>query len=512
MIELGWLIIVVAIRPVSEPPGFPFAFADLWPKPVWDGTTAVLNALIQVVTALNGTGERRTAGALLIISGLAITVIGYVAAIIVATHTRTRGNLPRIAVLGLVFQVTVLVTPGFLSSDAVSYAQYGRVAVVNGATPYETVWTGEGEPRTQWMGVSDRATVYGPLWTDLNAALARITAGLDPVLWVLSYRVLGMVALALSAVLLLRLLAVFGFDQPSREASLLMFAWNPLVVYEFVGGAHNDGLMVVLMLAGVIALATVQSRSRGALVGVVCFTLATLVKWVPAVMILLAATDGLRSLSDWRSRWRWVTAASAAILGVTVLMAAPWFDPHQPFAIATSAASVGDRYVNALWDVPSGWIASRFLDRSGLDPEAAKNVVRTFPLALLRIAFALYIGFEVARLWKVGPLSRLDATRAVVESATRIFLIGLLIVFNQVLAWYFTWPLAMSAALGWQHRLMKLAVAYSLLYLPLFYALHEGLLTQPAPLLVTYAVAPVVWIWLRDRPLPLRRTTTPAAP
>jgi hypothetical protein len=198
-----------------------------------------------------------------------------------------------------------------------------------------------------------------------------------------------------------------------------------------------------------------------------------------------------------KRRVRELALAGALIAGATFAVWAPWFDRQEPLAVITNAASAGDRYVNALWDLPTSWITRTFVDRRGVDLDHTQELVRSWPRTILRLLFAAYIAFELRRFWSMWQDS--DAMRRMLEAVTRILLVGLLVVFNQVLAWYFTWPLATAATLGWQSRVTRLTVGYSVLYLPLFYAIHYGLIVETAPWLVGYALAPLVWVKLSAR-------------
>jgi hypothetical protein len=354
------------------------------------------------------------------------------------------------------------------------------------------------DPLFAWGGEPDRATLYGPLWSDVSTGLALLTAGVDPLAHVLSYKLLGSVVLLLSLVLLWRLLPIFGSHGAQRPVGLLLFAWNPLVLFELVGNGHNDGFMLVLMLAGVLAVASPRRRlARAPVLGLLLFTLAALVKYMPVIFVVLTAAAWARSLSGWRTRIARLAAAGILLAGVTAVLSAPWFDVQHPTQVLSNAASAGDRYVNAIWDLPTTFIARRWIDRGGQNLAGADESVRVWPRTILRGLFVAYIGFEVVRLWAARGAAQTARAQAIVEAATRLFLVALLGVSNQVLAWYFTWPLATASSLGWRHPLAKLAVGYSVLYLPLFYAIHEDLAGETAPwLLLTYALAPPLWLLL----------------
>src|SRR5207302_9718352 len=107
------------------------------------------------------------------------------------------------------------------------------------------------------------------------------------------------------------------------------FAWNPLWLFDIVGNAHNDVLMVLLLLAGVwFAL-----KHHPAL-GVVATTLGTLVKWTSGAVVLLEVARALsgangskhsRAEAALSGRWTRFATISTLVLLVSLVLGWPWF-------------------------------------------------------------------------------------------------------------------------------------------------------------------------------------------
>ena len=496
VLELGWLCVVAASGPLTESQGFTDALVRALPTTLWNEPRL---ALVALVAKAGGPSDPRLASAVILVGGLLVATAGYLAGLAALIRRQTWAAVAWVSALGIVFHITLWLMPGLLSGDIISYALYGRLGGVYGLNPYVSPPSAvPADPFVAWLGGGpDRASLYGPLWTDLSAGLAMLTAGADPLLHVLIYRFLGSIVVLVCMMLLWRLLPLFGSAGAARAVGLLLFAWNPLVLLELVGSGHNDGFMLMLMLAGVLALASpTRHLVRGFLSALVLFTLAALVKYVPAVLALLTATVWARTLPRWRTRLAALAAACVLLASVTMVLALPWFDRQRPLQMVSNAGTAGDRYVNAIWDLPTRYIARRWVDRNGENLAAADESVRFWPRTILQALFVVYLGFEVRRLWKCCPSIQAERARAVAEAGTRIFLVALLVVANQVLAWYFAWPLALASSLGWRSSLARLAVAYSVLYLPLFYAIHEDIVRDTVPWLLAYALAPLIWLFV----------------
>ena len=94
--------------------------------------------------------------------------------------------------------------------------------------------------------------------------------------------------LATAGVLLLLL------PRATRYATAVWYAWNPLVVYCFAGGAHFDSLMVLPMVAGVLLLARhvqasgVRNQWSLAIAAAVLSGIAISIKLIPLLLLPLA--------------------------------------------------------------------------------------------------------------------------------------------------------------------------------------------------------------------------------
>ena len=115
---------------------------------------------------------------------------------------------------------------------------------------------------------------YGPLFVGLDGFVVRHSAN-NLLAAVIGLRVLALLGVALLAIFLPRLAARHGV--PATTA-LWLGLLNPLVLFHFVNGAHNDALMLGLLVAG-LALAA----ERKLALGLVLCALAAAVK-APAVL------------------------------------------------------------------------------------------------------------------------------------------------------------------------------------------------------------------------------------
>jgi alpha-1,6-mannosyltransferase len=508
-LELLWIVVGALGIPLCGVPVFATAHAQALP-----GVAAVSDhVLAQLERAAPGVTTACVAHPVAVKPlGLTLAAAGvlYVAALwlVDADQLPVPRALTVVIAYAVVFGLTLFALPSLLSSDVYSYAANGRITAAEHASPYV-------QPPSAFPDVvlavgdwRDAVSVYGPFWERIDAGLAARMPGAGVLGIVLAYRLLALVTLAASAVLVWWLVGCW-FDEPDRRraqvSALLLWTWNPLILLELEANAHNEGVMLALVLLAFVPLTVLAARGSRLdapstllwLAALTCLTLATLVKFVPGVVLALTGLVWLRQLPDWRSRLGLGLLAAILMLMLAVVVAWPWLGSPAILRPLLGAAAGGDRFENAWLDVPSGWLASHVLPRFGVGAAPAEGVARTLVWGVARLVFLVYLVLELTFVWRHSARWDRPALRALAEASTRLLLAMLLLLVTQVLAWYFTWPLALAALLGWRHPLGMATVLFAVGFLPLFY-LREFQVAPSALLLVYVALAPCVLIvrWL----------------
>lgn len=177
-------------------------------------------------------------------------VIGAVALLIVAWY-RLRPSVyqdvKHWAVLAW-WALPLLAAPPIFSHDAYSYAAHGWL-LHNGLNPYEaspSVLPGTFADQVAWLWRYTPAP-YGPASLTISHWLVDL-AGLNPYYSAVLQRLPALVGVALIVHFLPRVARLMAVD-PRRAAWFATI--NPLLVIDLVGGAHNDALMLGLVVLGV---------------------------------------------------------------------------------------------------------------------------------------------------------------------------------------------------------------------------------------------------------------------
>jgi Glycosyltransferase family 87 len=189
-------------------------------------------------------------------------------------------------VLVAALQLIVFAGPVLLSTDVFSYIAYARMGVEHGLNPYTHGPAAiAGDPVFPYVGQDwiHVATAYGPLYTLLSYPLAPL--GVVGALWAM--KVEALLASAGTLALTWRCARARGFDP---VAALLIVGANPLYVIYGLGGAHNDLIMMLAMMAAVSltlmpAPTSRRDASAAALVVAGALTKATVAVLLPFMIL-----------------------------------------------------------------------------------------------------------------------------------------------------------------------------------------------------------------------------------
>jgi hypothetical protein len=305
-----------------------------------------------------------------------------------------------VAALACAVQLVPLGVPLLLSTDAWAYWNFGRLAAVHDANPYDVTPNAfPDDPAYQWIGTHwrDSTTVYGPAFTLSSEPLA-LAAGTsaDAAAWI--YKTLAALAVLGAAVLAARL-------SPRPALAFAFVGWNPLLAVHFAGGGHNDAWLAFLVLAALAAAATGRRKLAG-----VCWAVGTFVKWVPLVLLPLRAIEARRS--GRRVDHVGFAVAAVAVAGLAfVRYGTGWL--HVFGSLARNA------------NQETNWALPHRLEQAG--------VPRWLAIGVFALAFALAYAWLVREAWR---------GRARLGLAT----CALLLAAPYLVVWYVVWAVPLAAA------------------------------------------------------------------
>ena len=322
------------------------------------------------------------------------------------------------------------VAPVLLSHDVYSYVDYARLGVVHGLDPYvHPPAAAPADPAFARVAWPDTISAYGPLFTLVTYPLAWLPVDVA----VAALKTLAAASVLGLAALVARLAPARGVD-PLRAAAFV--ALNPLVLVHIVGGAHNDGLAMLLAMTGVAAVLAARNYSGGAaLVAAAAVKASTLALAPFALLDTCRRNSHLHAFDSYympnACRWGQLLAgcAVAAVVIAVAGYAAFGWDWLHSFGLAGENQSR-----TSYMSIP---ITTARL--TGLDPDAVR-------IAAL-ILYAAFVTYLLIRTWQGADWIE----------ATAWATLALLLATSWLLPWYLIWPLPLIA-LSRNHKLTLLAL------------------------------------------------------
>jgi hypothetical protein len=319
----------------------------------------------------------------------------------------------------------MLIAPPLFSRDVYSYLAQG-VMVGSGFDVYRFGPAALGGPLAMEVpgAWQHTPTPYGPVFLFTANSLTDVTS-VRVIAGVLAMRLLALLAVGAIVMMLPRLARACGTD-PDRAVWLA--GLNPLVLLHLISGAHNDALMLALLMGGLTLAVTARPG-----IGAIFVTLAMLVK-VPAIVGLAVIATVWSGLLIGRHRVLRAALATGLIAAGTT-------------AVVTALTGIGFGWVSALgssasahsWSVTAvlGRLTQLIMQANGIGSADQATVV-------WRVVGVLAVVVLGVLLWlyrvRFGPIYALG-----------LALTALAVLGPSIRPWYLLWglvPLAAAAPAG----------------------------------------------------------------
>ncbi|MGN9890753.1 polyprenol phosphomannose-dependent alpha 1,6 mannosyltransferase MptB [Micromonospora sp. L31] len=338
--------------------------------------------------------------------------------------------------------VPLLAAPPLGSRDVYSYACQGW-GYAAGHHPYEVGVAAAGCPWVESVAPiwRDTPAPYGPFFMLLAALAATLGGGL--VGTVVLLRLVALAGVLLAALCLPGLARAAGV--PTARAAWLALAC-PLVGVHLVAGAHNDAVMLGLLLLGLLVLVRLPGKPKALMVAGVLLGLAVTVKATAVVVLPFAALAAVLGRYTPRGLLRdggWLAGGVLAALAATSALSGlglGWL---------AGLARSGD---TEQWTSPPtavGIVADYLGEWAGREP-AAVAVTRVVALVLLTVLLVVLFWRAWTVLRALNDVRQRVRRLAAARPRVTLHAAGVALAATVVLApvfhpWYATWPLLLLA-------------------------------------------------------------------
>ena len=358
------------------------------------------------------------------------------------------------------------------SKDVFGYAFYGKIWGTYHANPY--VATPADFPADPWQPFvqvrwRNWPVAYGPLFL-WQSWLINALAGdhLWRVIWLnKAWSAAAFLAsVGAARAILLRTACPAGAP---IEWLLLLLAWNPVLLFESAGGAHNDVIMVLLWLCALWCW-----RGRRPTAAACVLALSVWYKWysvllIPACLVEALKSSGVRAATRLAAAWAACVVLSGAILFAPLAGSLPavFAGLLHPAALrGIYPAELSPPLAATFWILRAGGLFETDLGFRLFD------VIR-FSL------FGMVVGWSVLRQWRSAP-----SFGALVESGFLISAAFFLLLVTMLLPWHLATVIVLGVVCG-REPFLSAAVILTVLAMLSYFLTFAGATVLLAVLLAT---------------------------
>jgi len=418
-------------------------------SPVWKGAPPGWQIKIPGLFGLT-TGESVLAAVTFVI-GVLLMALGWLGLV---GHTvrrvgPERQRLKVVLAIAVLWAIPFMLAPIQLSSDAYSYGAQGFLASLGHDPSVAVIDDLPNRGSNQFYKSSDpiwrkAPAPYGPVAVGAEKAIVTVTGfDVNNAMW--GFRALAVMGTIMTG---FGVFVIARKRQVSTPLALAFAVGNPLVLIHLIGGAHNDALMMGLLVLGMAAFET----SRKVL-AVVLVTLAVCVK-LPAVLALaFIAWNWKGKDAHWKERLTSFPLVGGIVAALT--------------AVLCVAAGIGLGWITALKS--TGTVYSTFSVFTKL------GFLTTDLLGLIGIHVDSYRAVDIARaigLLVAGVLITIILVRSPrlgITQSVGLALVVLIICGPVIWPWYLPAGFALLAASGtrrFRPSVIVLIVAASVFVFP----------------------------------------------
>ncbi len=333
-----------------------------------------------------------------------------------------RAAVWRVVIAGaLAFNVILLLLYPVDAADIFDNIVHGRMTALYSANPfYQSAVEFHQDKFFSYAAWDYYPTAYGPGWELLAAGAAKF-AGDGVIANVLTFKLIGVLAYAGAAALIALTLRKHA---PERALyGVVLFAWNPLVLYITAGNGHNDAVMVLFIALGFYLLA-----ARRFTLAAAALTLGATIKFIPALLLPIVLIAGCKSTRGWRARGVFLLITLAACALVAIGLYTPFWRGGDILGLKRRS----DLLTTSL---------ATLIDVT-LAPRLGQAVSEFVAIRLAVVLLGAWIVRQSRRVWQ-----RAASLDALANAGASILLFYLLVACLWFQAWYAVWPVAIAALL-----------------------------------------------------------------
>jgi hypothetical protein len=336
-----------------------------------------------------------------------------------------KDNFKIIILFFIIFQLTLLFIPPIGSADVYTYILRTKILTHYQQNPF--VVPAANFPSDPLINFTDKSAngiplMYGPLW--LTISLIAVVLGKSSVtLTVLLFKLTAIIFSCLTCYLVFKILGHLKKDY--QYLGTVMYAFNPLLLFEIANNGHNDIIMMFFVILGLYYF--LKSKYYLGLIVLIC---AVLIKYIALILLPIL---GLFVLNNLRGKYKKVKFGLSLLFFCFIVFWLNWLLGGKTSFILQGIKTITDFFYPHLLPPLSFLI---YLFSTNLPLEVQKLVVKGLGGILFFIVY-LYLLIDI--LWH----KRGSSINLIIFSSLAIFFY-LIFTVNQLMSWYLIWFLPLA--------------------------------------------------------------------
>lgn len=332
------------------------------------------------------------------------------------------------------------------STDIFSYIYQGRILAIYHSNPYLATY--QQFPSDAFYHLvanmwESKAAPYGPLFIIISGLLT----------WLGKINLFFSLYLFKAIFVGANLLTAYLVYKISNLKTFYLYAFNPLVIFEFVINGHNDVLVLLGWVLSIYFLSK-QPTLKNYILAVFFLVLSTLIKLTTIIFWPILVLFIFKNIKDKRSRWIFTTTTFFVIALTILIIYAPFLDAWQTLYLPImSQVQLSGFYSLGVYFIKI------FSSLSGFTPDLGLSAV---------VNKIIFLVFYLVILIKIIFANKFILKDSVVRYQTLILVILFLTSFTWLMPWYFT-LLIFAGSLAYD--LEKKKIYFNLVSLFTFYGI-----------------------------------------
>ncbi|MFA5050803.1 MAG: hypothetical protein WC499_01685 [Patescibacteria group bacterium] len=234
-------------------------------------------------------------------------------------------NLKTIIIFFIIFNLTLLFVWPIGSSDIFGYIYQSRILSEYHANPYLTPYDAFPNDsfyyliKNQW---SISTTPYGPVWIIIGSILSFI--GKNSLLFSLLLFKLFFILINF-----LNLFLIYKISNTTR--AVFLYAWNPLILYEFALNGHNDVLIIFFVLLSLFFFLR-QNKVKNYILSWIFLIFSILIKFYTIIFLPILFLLSLFNLKTKKEKLHFSLMAILTAIIMVMLFFLPFWDGLKTFS------------------------------------------------------------------------------------------------------------------------------------------------------------------------------------